>query len=290
LRIGIDNFYTEELTSISQCTDPLIEVTQLINENHAPLSFIEDEGVFDCLENNSDYIIKSELTNKSKLTTKNIMSNINKVSSVYPLLEKSKLALQQHKEGLKLIDKLESLNTQINEAEIKLETHINNLNIINVHEVTGVKARIEERSEYLEALNNEISKYEKDVVSDVVSPSDKEILEKSYNIQTQVVTQTKEKDCEINEEYFTDREIKLDNLTTEFKNLVNNLQIRVDGKLGSHSKDEVVKYLKDNKEWGYYKREEILEFLNSTGKIYSNYMTEIIKALATEWKDEYMPF
>jgi hypothetical protein len=214
------------------------------------------------------------------------MSNNILAATNATVLERSKLALQQHKEGLELIDKLDALNAQINEAEIKLEVHINSVEIININEVT---AQIEAHSNYLEELNNEISKYE-----NIQTVSNKEILEKSYNIQTQVVAPSspteEEEECEINEEYFTDREINLDNLTTEFKNLVNNLQIRTDGKLGSHSKDEVVKFLKDNKEWGYYKREEILEFLDYTGKIYSNYMTEIMKALATEWKDEYMPF
>jgi len=201
--------------------------------------------------------------------------------STLSLLERSKLALESYKQGLSLINKLETLEAEIRETEIKLEAHINNLNIINVHEVT---AQIEERSEYLEELNNEISKYESKESTTQSINSSIETLENSFSIPYM------EEEYEINEEYFTDREINLDNLTTEFKNLVNNLQIRVDGKLGSHSKDEVVKYLKDNKEWGYYKREEILEFLNSTGKIYSNYMTEIIRTIPTEWKDEYMPF
>jgi hypothetical protein len=268
---------------LNKATWQIIECT-----NHTSLDS-QSKDIVICLE--SDYIIESKLTN----TNTNTNTNTENIMSVLPtttisLLERSKLALQQHKEGLELIDKLDALNAQINEAEIKLEVHINSVEIINVQEI---KDQIEERSEYLEELNNELSKYEsKHLLSKMEAKesttqsinSSIETLENSFSIPYM------EEEYEINEEYFTDREINLDNLTTEFKNLVNKLQIRVDGKLGSHSKDEVVKFLKDNKEWGYYKREEILKFLNSTNKIYSNYMTEIMKALATEWKDDYMPF
>jgi hypothetical protein len=268
---------------LNKATWQIIECT-----NHTSLDS-QSKDIVICLE--SDYIIESKLTN----TNTNTNTNTENIMSVLPtttisLLERSKLALQQHKEGLELIDKLDALNAQINEAEIKLEVHINSVEIINVQEI---KDQIEERSEYLEELNNELSKYEsKHLLSKMEAKesttqsinSSIETLENSFSIPYM------EEECEINEEYFTDREINLDNLTTEFKNLVKGFQIKTDGKLGSYPQEEILRYLKSNSEWCYYRSEEILKFLNSTGKIYPNYIADIKAAIPTEWKDEYMPF
>jgi hypothetical protein len=73
------------------------------------------------------------------------------------LLERSKLARQNYKGIVTLINKLEALNEEICVAQIKLEAHINSVEIINTQEI---KAQIEERTNYLEKLNSEISKYD----------------------------------------------------------------------------------------------------------------------------------
>jgi hypothetical protein len=262
---------------LNKATWQIIECT-----NHTSLDS-QSKDIVICLE--SDYIIESKLTN----TNTNTNTNTENIMSVLPttttsLLERSKLALESYKQGLILTNKLEALEAKIRETEIKLDAHINNIESTQIINIQEIKDQIEERSEYLEALNNEISKYEKDVVSDVVSPSDKEILEKSFSISSI------EEECEINEEYSKEREINLDNLTTEFKELVNKLQVRSDGCLGRDPKDLVVTFIKENAEWAYHRREEILDFLDETGKIYDYYMKLIKEAIPLEWKDEYMPF
>jgi hypothetical protein len=80
------------------------------------------------------------------------MSNTTTLS----ILERNRIARERYQEGLELTSKLAALNTQINEAESTLENHINNIPVFNIEELQNT---IIERTEYLDELNNEISKY-----------------------------------------------------------------------------------------------------------------------------------
>lgn len=127
-------------------------------------SSIDTEVINSCCEydyhsnNPCDY--QNNLLSKTTTNIKgeNEMSNVNNEVNEMSLIERTELALEQHKEALVLINKLEALKTELNNVEEQLENRLNRIETINVEEV---EAQIEITTERLTKTKEVLSRLDK---------------------------------------------------------------------------------------------------------------------------------